>query len=428
MSNNAATWRFNMSHMQILLGVITLLFGCAYSTMVTAQELKRAQTVTERSRPDLESRGIRVGTFNMFPAVGVELRYDDNIFADNDIEVDDLITVIKPELIFQADWSRAQLELGADLAIARYSDIDTEDYEDWRVWGDLSMDLGRGQLAAEAQHSDLHEKRTSADDSRGIRPTEYTSDFLSLGYLNQFGHLKAHAELSRRTLSFDDTKTLNGPESNKDRDREKSELRARLGFSRAQRFQPFIEFGLTEVTFDQKFDNDGFQRSSDGYDIVGGTDIDLSGTTFGEVFVGYIRRDYDDARFRRVDGPIFGGELTWNISGLTTMQLFASRLIKSTTIVGAAGITNTGFGLELDHELMRNLILSFDIAVNNEDFEGIDRSDDIFHTGLEGVYMINRYLQLHFGFNYLNRDTSPVDSGGREFDIQRIFFGIQGQI
>jgi len=419
---------FSMSHIQRILGVMVLLFGCACSMMVAAQEPKRSETVTERSRPDLDARGIRVGVFNMFPTVGVDLLYDDNIFAENDFKVDDLITMITPKLIFEADWSRAQLELGADLAVGRFADVETEDYEDWRVWGDLGMDLGRGRLAAEVRHFDLHEFRTSADDSRGIRPTEYTSDFLSLGYRNQFGHLKVNVELSRRTLSFDDTKTLNGSESNQDRDRDNNNLRARMGYSRAQRFQPFVEIGLTEVNFDQQFDNDGFQRSSDGYDIVGGTDIDLSGTTFGEVFVGYIRRDYDDVRFLKVDGPIFGGELTWNISGLTTVQLSASRLIRSTTIVGAAGITDTGFGLGLDHELLRDLIMSFDVSVNNEDFEGIDRSDDIFSAELEGVYMMNRYLQLHLGISFLNRDTSPSDSGGREFDRMRIYFGIQGQI
>ncbi len=428
MSGNTSVRNIKIRYLQKLLGVIALLLCCACSTLVSAQELRRGETVAERNRPNLDARGIQAGVFYIFPTVDINYLFDDNIFADNTREVDDQITVMTPELIFAADWSRAQFELGTDLAIGRYADIDTENYEDWRVWGDLDVDLGRGQLAAEVRHMDLHEFRTSADDSRGIRPTEYTSDFLSLGYRNQFGQITAAAKLSLRTLSFDATETLGGPQSNKDRDRDNSDLRVRMGYSRAQRFQPFVEFGLTKVDFDQQFDDDGFERSSDGFNIVGGTEIDISGITFGEVFVGYISRDYDDPRFLKVDGPIFGGELAWNITGLTTLQLSANRLIKSTTIVGAAGITDTGFTLKLDHELLRDLILSFDVSANNEDFEGIDRSDDIFGMRFEGVYLMNRYLQLRFGVNYLNRDTSPVDSGGREFDIKRIFFGVRGQI
>ncbi len=428
MPDGLTALRVGMSHMQKIIIMMLLLFACAYSAIVTAQESNRSETVIERSRPKLDARGIPVGATRLFPTVDFELLHDDNIYADNALEVDDLITVITPKLVLEAEWSRAELDLGTDLVVGRYSDIGTEDYEDWRIWGDLGVDLGRGQLLAKARHEDLHEDRTSPDDSRGIKPTEFTVDAFVLGYRNRFGRFDVRPEFSHRSMAYDDTATLDGPENNEDRDRTRSDLSLRVGYGQSQRFQPFAKIRLTQLDYDQSFDRDGFQRSSDGYDIVGGTGIDLTGQAFGEVFVGYIRRDYDDQRFRKVDGPIFGGDLTWNISGLTTLQLSASRLIKSTTIVGAAGITDTGLGLEVDHELLRNLILSFNISANNEDFEGVDRSDDIFRAGLEGTYMMNRTLHFRFGINFLQRDTSPQDSGGLEYDIRRIFIAIQGQI
>ncbi len=424
---NAAEYRM-MILVNKLLALSILLFICAYPAAAIAQSSGTYETVVDRSRPKLDAGGVRLGAFRVLPAIGTGLLYDDNIFADNNFEVDDLIVMIEPELVAEADWSRAKLELGGDMTIGRYQDIDTEDYEDWRVWGDLDLDLGRGVLTGRARHQDLHEKRTSADDSRGIRPTLFTTDEFSLGYRSSFGRFELRGELGQRALSYDDTQTLGGSVSNRDRDRDQSHLRFRAGYGESQRFQPFAQIELVEVNYDQTFDNDGFQRSSSGFEIVGGTGIDLSGRTFGEVFVGYIRRDYDDPQFRRVDGPIFGGEVTWNVTGLTTLNFTASRLIKSTTIVGAAGIFDTGFGFKVDHELLRNLILSFDIAANNQNFEGIDRSDDVFRTGLKGVYMMNRYMQLRFGISLLSRDTSPADSGALEYDIQRIFVGIQGQI
>jgi len=413
---------------QRLLALFVFLFACVYSVTTVAQEPGLTETVMERSRPKLDARGIRLGAFQVLPTVGVGLLSDDNIFAENDNKVDDLITLTTPEVILAAEWSRAELELGGNLTAGRYKDVGTEDYDDWQIWGDLSLKLGRGQMTAKARREDLHEKRTSADDSRGIRPTLFKRENYSLDYRNRPGRFEWRAELGQRLMNYDDTQTLTGPESNKDRDREHNNLRIRVGYGESQRFQPFARIDLIEVSYDQTIDNDGFQRSSEGYEIVGGTTIDISGRTFGDVFVGYVRRNYDDSRFRRVDGPIFGGEVTWNISGLTTLNFSASRLIKSTTIVGAAGIFDTGFGFKVDHELLRNLILSFDIVANNENFEGIDRSDDIFRTGLEGIYMMNRYLQLRFGFTFLSRDTSPSDSGAIEYDIQRLFFGIQGQI
>jgi len=402
-----------MGQPQNFLKALTLIFFSSFLTVVSAQEPGRGETVTDRPRPEIDARGIRLGAFETFPAISIGLMQDDNIFANNDFKVDDWITVVRPEITLVGDWSRAELELGAELEAGRYDDVDTEDYEDWRIWGDLGMELGRGRLSGELQYADLHEDRAAVDDRRGIKPTEYSTGLLSLGYRNTYGRLSLRADARQRRYDFDDTVTLDGPENNDDRDRIRSDLQVRMGYNWTPNLQPFIRIGLTDVDYDQKFDNDGFERSSTGYDIVGGTEIDLAGQTFGEVFVGYINRDYDDPRYLAINGPVFGAELTWNISGLTTMQFAASRLIKGTTIIGAAGITDTTVGLEIDHELLRNLILSFDISLSNDDFEGIDRSDDIFRTQLEGIYMMNRYLQFRLGFSIYNRDTSPQNPGGR---------------
>jgi hypothetical protein len=419
---------FIMSQFQKYLRILTLLLGCTFIVAVAAQEPQRGETVTERSRPDMDARGIRIGAFETFPAISIDLLHDDNIYANNDFQVDDLITVVRPEITLVRDWNRAALEVGAELEAGRYDDFDTEDYEDWRIWGDLGMQLGRGRLSGELSYQELHQTRTSADDQRSIKPTEYSIGSWFMAYRNTYGRLSLRADARQSGFDFDDTITLDGPESNADRDRKQSDLRARMGYSWTPSIQPFLRIGLTDIDFDQTFDNDGFERSSTGYDIVGGTDIDLPGQTFGEVFVGYVNRDYDDLRYSTINGPIFGAELTWNISGLTTLQFAASRLIKSTTIIGASGIIDTEVGIEIDHELLRNLILSFDISLSNEDFDGIDRSDDIFRTQLEVAYLMNRYLQLRLGFNIFNRDTAPADSGGREFDKQQIYLGIQGQI
>ncbi len=420
--------RYTSSDFCIPIAVMALLLFCFWSLPVVAQELRRGETVTDRARPDFEAPGIRLGTFKLFPAVEAELMHDDNIFADNSNKNDDIIVVVAPELLLKADWSRADLELGTDLAIGRYTDFDNEDYDDWRIWGEGAAELGRGQLTAELRHEDLHEERISTDDRRGIKPTEYSVNAWSIGYRNPLGDFDLRADLGQRYLDFEDTQTANGFESNADRDRTENRLRARFGYSLSSGFQPFVRLSLTNIDYDSELDEDEFFRSSDGYDIVVGTAIDLSGQTFGEVFVGYIERDYDDARFTTIDGPIFGAELTWNITGLTTTKLSASRLIKSTTIVDASGIFDTGAAFEIDHELLRNLILSGELSFNSQDFEGIDRTDDIFGGRIEAVYMLNRYLQLLLGFDILNRDSSPADNDVRVYDRQRYYFGVRGQL
>jgi len=77
--------------------------------------------------------------------------------------------------------------------------------------------------------------------------------------------------------------------------------------------------------------------------------------------------------------------------------------------------------------LRRNVILGLDIAFDNQNFEGIDRDDDIFRTGLNATYLMNRYLRLLASYSYQARNTSPADSGGFEYRIQTVFVGVEAQ-
>lgn len=392
-----------------------------------AQDAKIRDTVLDRPRPQLDAQGARIGSFGLFPVIGLGLLSDSNIFATETIQIDDLIWLIEPELILKSDWSRHELEVGFDLVAARYSDVSTEDYDDWRVWADTTLDLGRGRLSALARYADLHQPRTSPDNRFGIRPTLYSSAEVNLGYAHPFGQFVGEVEISGRRLEFDDTIRITGPFSNADRDRDRTDLSFRIGHQTWPGLRPFVQLDLTEVVYDQQFDRDGFERSSEGFDVLFGTDVDLTGRMFGEAYVGYVRRDYEDPRFSTVDGPIFGGNITWNATGLTTMIFSADRGIRGTTIVGAAGILNTSLGLEVDHELLRNLILGLEVAFDNEDFQGIERDDDIFRASLDAIYLMNRYLRLRAAYTYQSRDTSPANSGGFEYRVHRLFIGVEGQ-
>jgi hypothetical protein len=116
------------------------------------------------------------------------------------------------------------------------------------------------------------------------------------------------------------------------------------------------------------------------------------------------------------------------ITQLTTLEFSGGRTVDSTTIVGASGIDVTNFGVSGDHELSRNLILSADLEYTNEDFEGIDREDDIWLLEIGGEYKMNRYLRVNLGYRLRDRDTSPDSAGGRTYTAQDVFLSLTGSL
>ena len=46
-----------------------------------AQEIARNETVTDRARPELDASGVPMGSFRLFPELGLTVGHNDNIFA-----------------------------------------------------------------------------------------------------------------------------------------------------------------------------------------------------------------------------------------------------------------------------------------------------------------------------------------------------------
>ncbi len=409
-----------------MLAVVSVMFTAPAT--VQAQQLERRDTVAERTRPKLDADGVPVGAMRLYPELAAEWRYDDNIFADDAMKQSDTLIRAIPELRLSSRSPRHRAELGGNLDVARYADFGSEDYEDLRLWAVGDRAVRNGRIQGELKFSDIHEDRTSPDDARGTELTRFSQNSIYGAYTHQPGKLLIRVDGRYRTVDFSSTQTATGVIDNNDRDRKTVDVGLRGGFEMSPDYAVYAEGRFDKIDYDQSFDRNGFQRSSDGVEVRLGTLLDFSGRTQGEFFVGYLRRDYDDTRFSVVNGPSFGGEIAWNASHLTTLTFGASRTIESTTIVGAAGITRTGVRIQGDYELFRNLLLNADFEYTNDNFENIDRTDDITQFRLGGRYMMNRYLHILFGYQYQNRDTSPMSSSGQIYKINELFLRVTGQL
>ncbi len=404
--------------------------GCALLTTpgILAQSLERRDTVAQRDRPEFKPIGIRVSTMMLQPSIGGELRFNDNVFADDTNKTDDTAFILTPKATLNSESPRHRAQIGISAELARYADEESEDYEDAAIWSLASMALGRGEIEGEANYSQLHEKRTSPDDIRGSDLTEYTRQRVGVAYNWSPSRLLVRGDLRYTELDFDPTNFANGQVNNDDRDRSRAELGLRVGYGVTPDYAVYLETRIDNIDYDQAQDDQGFRRSSDGAEVRVGALLDFTGSTAGEFYIGYLERDYEDARFGKADGATLGAKLDWNITGLTTLRINAERTIDSTTIIGASGITRSRVALGVDHELRRNLILSAELGIGNDEFDGIDRDDDLAGLSIGGKYFMNRHLRVDFGYQYQDRDSSPANTGGRIYEISELFVRVVGQL
>jgi outer membrane autotransporter protein len=122
--------------------------------------------------------------------------------------------------------------------------------------------------------------------------------------------------------------------------------------------------------------------------------------------VGYLAQTFDDPRFDMIDGIDFGGKVVWNVTRRTTVSALVGRHISVTTLDNAAGSLVTEAGVTVDHELRRDLLLHFNAKWRENDYSGIDRTDDTYEIGAGVNYFITRNFNVGAGYSYRQRSSN----------------------
>ena len=376
------------------------------------EEVPRGATVAERPRPDYDPLGIRLGGFLLYPDLAVQEAYNTNIYATENNRQGDFITTITPSLDLRSDWNNHALRLHADTRLARYADQNSEDYTDYTLSTDGRVDVLHDlRFYGGAGYALRHEPRSSPDNQGGTEPTEYALYSAQAAIEKVFNRLSLRLDGRAERYDFSNVRNSSGATIDQSgRNRDQGEIALRAGYELAPLRQVYLQGALNTRDYDAARDANGFARSSNGYGLVVGTEYDLTGVTFLDVFAGYRQQDYDDARLQNMSGWTAGAKLTWNVTRLTTVTAGLTRDIEETTLSGASGYFATRTEVRVDHELLRNLLLNARLGYEQDAFEGISRDDDYFSAGLGAKYLMNRNFSLSGGYGYRMRESSAANS------------------
>ncbi len=402
----------------------------------------RGTTVLERPRPETDPLGIRSGGFLIFPSLSVTQQFRDNIFFDeenhstnpNDIQ-GDFITVLSTALLFQSDWNNHQLNFFGDADLGSFFINSDENYSDWHVGTNGRYDIARNtNVSARFDLANRHETRGSPDDVNGKHPIFYNLYGPTVGFFHRFNRVSVTVNGNLVKFNFEDVTTgINGARgilsqgqiNNDDRDRTEVEGSAEVAYEIIPNYDAFIRGIVNGRNYKDAFDDNGFNRDSTGWEVVGGAAIDLTGVLFGNLFAGYRQQKYDDARFSNTQGVGFGGDLTWNPSGLTTVKASVERSVEESTLAGASGFFASRFTAGVDHELLRNLIISANGSFQKNKYDGNARTDDIVRAAAEVRYLMNRNFYVTVGYDFQNRESNFIN---QNYTVNTVMIRLEGQL
>lgn len=381
----------------------------------------RNVAVMQRPREGYEAVGLRMGSFMAYPKVSLGAEHNDNIYATDGAEIDDLVWRVAPEINVSSDWSRHALNAYARASILRYQDFGTEDSEDLSVGASAQIDMQRNSfITLGADWADLVEPRTSPNAAVGaLEPTAYETTAARAAVSHELNRLRLSGGYSFKSFDYEDGRNLaGGIVAQQHRDRDEHVVTARADYAVSPATALFVEVSRNVRDYRLARPAVTLVRDSEGTQALVGSNFELSATARGEIAVGYLSQEYDDPTLGDIDGFGARAQVEWFPTQLTTVTFTGSRTIEESASPGSAGYTSANVGVKVDHELMRNVILTGNVSQGKDDYQGITREDDRFNAGVGATYLLNRHVGVTVAYSHLDMDSSGV--GGQDFKVNKV--------
>jgi hypothetical protein len=236
----------------------------------------------------------------------------------------------------------------------------------------------------------------------GGEQTEYDRWTGRLGYAHQFARMNLRVDAEGNRYNYLDAQ-------DDDRDRGSLDLGMRVAYALSPRLTPFVQIGYSLDNFDDAVDDTGIDRDQNQYSAAVGGRILITELLLAEVSGGLSYTQYDDPSLDSVVGPAATGELTWNLTELTSIIALASVRQLPTTEANASGRFRTGFEGRVEHELLDNLLVFGRAGYRNDNFTDSDRTDNRFLAGLGGEFLLNGYVSFTAEYAFEHRESNTVD-------------------
>ena len=369
--------------------------------------------------------GVRAGNVVFTPTVGQYFGYDTNPNRLGRNKEPSALSQTELELGIQSDWSRHDLYGQLRGAYSEYFDNPAARRPEGAGNLRLRLDVTRDTEIDIEGHYLIDTQRPSSPDLNApvvSRPVVYTEG-ASIGVTQRLNRLIVAMRGTIDRTDYEDARLPGGVTLDQgDRAFTQYGLRGRLGYELNPGLIPFVEVIADTRQYDRKIDSAGYQRSSDGIAVRGGTLVELSRLVTAEVAVGMQSRTYEDKRLGTLTSPVADATLSYAMTPLTTIRGTATATVDETAVPGARGIRSLRGTLEVQHALRRNLTLTAGVRASDALYQGVAIEEKGLGAFLRADWRLTRQVALRASYAY-DRIQSSVP--GISYASSTLLMGIR---
>ena len=381
--------------------------------------------VLDRDRPDYDAVGLHLGGFTLFPKLQTDLGASDNVFATHSDKTADGFVQESPSARLVSNWSRNSLTAEAGASFSQFFTQSTEDENGGYLKADGRLDVYQDSyFAAGLDAQRIFEPRTdTGSPADAVEPVPINTEGGYLQGVYQTGRLRFRGDLQARNYDYENVDSLlGGVIEQRDRDRVTVDERARTEFAVTPDTAVFLQYTHENSNYTRPLAGEPSRDSEENRFLVG-ADFDISALVRGAVGVGYADRQYATPVFTDISGVILGAKVEYFTTPLATVTVAGSRVVEDSAFIHSGGFFNNSVALKLDYEVLRNLLINGAVGYEEDDYQGLDRTDRIPNATLGARYFVDRNWGIAITGNYGRRESSGTFSSP-SFDVTSVFVSL----
>jgi hypothetical protein len=374
-------------------------------------------TVQSRARPAFDPLGFRDGTMTVRPLLGESIGYDDNIFG-GPVRRGGWQIGTHPSVLTGIDGSGGNAAAFFSADDYRYVGQPSQNRTDGAAFLGGTIPVGRDKLTLGGFWLARHEDRTALDALPSDRPVAFTVVSVRASYAAEFGRFTTTPSIELNRWRFDNTTIFGAPVSQSVRDR----TTARSGLTLGYAWMPGRNVLWVNRVLTTHYDEPAAgvpSNNSNSWQSLLGVDYD-DNTVWRYRLLGGIEYRQPASSFVASETTgIAEAEITWSPTGMTTFHASASRGIEDAAQTGLSSYTYTSAKLTVDHEYLRNILLSASASVRQASFNQTGGKQLGLGFGVGASWLINKGMRLSLTYDFADVRNAHLPAGTVAGDYTR---------
>ncbi|MEG6508904.1 outer membrane beta-barrel protein [Methyloligella sp. 2.7D] len=377
------------------------------------------QTVREVEsdhRPETTAGAIPVFDWLVYGQLGVGSAYNSNLNGSSSNPQSASGVRLTPSVLALHDTGIHRTELYGIGDIRFYPSESVTTFDNTRVGGVETWEIQRDLIYRIQGQVGFDNDITSIGNpgQAGVpdEPIHYRQDFASTSLEKGFGRFFAAVGGSLAHNDFQNSKDAFGNVVNEDfRDGTDYTVTNRLGY-----YVSGFSYVYVEPSWQWQRYSEASYLNSDGTRIVAGVGSERISLFSGEIYTGYFSQDFEDPSYGTVDGPLYGGTLSWFPRRFLTFTanldhgFSTSDFRAQPTNMGSMTEDYVG-ALSAEWSVTRAVTLDAGFGYTTEDYINSIRRDEITSASAGITYYFRNHFGLNVEYTYSDRDSNVRGAG-----------------